>query len=409
MLRSPAARLPSTFHRLAWSNLAAQSAEQIGLAAAPLVAVLALGIGAGGTGILQTAQTLPFLLLAVPAGLLADRMPRRRLMATAEGLRAASLITLFALTALGCLSLPLLAALGFIGASGTIAYSVAAPALVPQLVPRAALAAANGRIELARTVAFAAGPALAGALVGWTGGEPAFALAAALSLIAVHLLAGLGESVPPARRHSRLLAELREGASFVGGHALLLPVFMTQVIFNMAFFVLQAVYVPYAVHRLGLSPAEVGATLASYGVGMVMGALLAARVMRTLPLGAVIAIGPLAGLAAALVMILTIWAPSSALAGLSFFLMGAGPIIWVISTTTLRQLVTPPRLLGRVSALFVLATGARPLGAAVGALLGALYGAEVCLAVAAFGFLAQALVILSSPVRHLVQQPAAAE
>ena len=409
MLRSPAARLPTTFRRLAWSNLAAQSAEQIGLAAAPLVAVLALGIGAGGTGILQTAQTLPFLLLAVPAGLLADRMPRRRLMATAEGLRAASLITLFALTALGCLSLPLLAALGFIGASGTIAYSVAAPALVPQLVPRAALAAANGRIELARTVAFAAGPALAGALVGWTGGEPAFALAAALSLIAVHLLAGLGESVPPARRHSRLLAELREGASFVGGHALLLPVFMTQVIFNMAFFVLQAVYVPYAVHRLGLSPAEVGATLASYGVGMVMGALLAARVMRTLPLGAVIAIGPLAGLAAALLMVLTIWAPSSALAGLSFFLMGAGPIIWVISTTTLRQLVTPPRLLGRVSALFVLATGARPLGAAVGALLGALYGAEVCLAVAAFGFLAQALVILSSPVRHLVQQPAAAE
>lgn len=409
MSRPPAARLPTTFHRLAWSNLAAQSAEQIGLAAAPLVAVLALGIGAGGTGILQTAQTLPFLLLAVPAGLLADRMPHRRLMAAAEALRAASLVALFVLAALGCLSLPLLAALGFIGASGTIAYSVAAPALVPQLVPRAALAAANGHIELARTVAFASGPALAGALVGWTGGEPAFAIAAALSLIAVYLLAGLGGPVLATRRDQHLLHDLREGASFVAGHALLLPVFMTQAIFNMAFFVLQAVYVPYAVHRLGLSAAGVGATLASYGVGMVMGALLAPRVMRALPLGPVIAIGPLAGLAAALVMILTIWAPSSALAGLSFFLMGAGPIIWVISTTTLRQLVTPPRLLGRVSAIYVLATGARPLGAAVGALVGALYGAEVCLAVAAFGFLAQALVILSSPVLRLVRQPAAAE
>ena len=409
MSRPPAARLPTTFHRLAWSNLAAQSAEQIGLAAAPLVAVLALGSGAGGTGILQTAQTLPFLLLAVPAGLLADRMPHRRLMAAAEALRAVSLIALFALAALGCLSLPLLAALGFIGASGTIAYSVAAPALVPQLVPRAALAAANGRIELARTVAFAGGPALAGALVGWTGGEPAFALAAALSLSAVYLLAGIGEQVRPALQHPHLLESLREGASFVSRHALLLPVFMTQLIFNLAFFVLQAVYVPYAVHRLGLSAAEVGATLASYGVGMVTGALLAARVMRTLPLGAVIAIGPLAGLAAALVMVLTVWVPSSTLAGLSFFLMGAGPIIWVISTTTLRQLVTPPRLLGRVSAIFVLATGARPLGAAVGALVGGLFGAEVCLAVAAFGFLVQALVILSSPVRRLVRQPAAAE
>lgn len=47
------------FPRLAWSNLAAQSAEQIGLAATPLVGVLALGAGAGETGFLQTAQRRP--------------------------------------------------------------------------------------------------------------------------------------------------------------------------------------------------------------------------------------------------------------------------------------------------------------------------------------------------------------
>ena len=89
--KSPA-RLPTAFNRLAWSNLAAQSAEQIGLAAAPIVAVLALGAGAGETGLLQTAQTLPFLLLSIPAGILADRVSRRGLMASAEGLRVASLV-----------------------------------------------------------------------------------------------------------------------------------------------------------------------------------------------------------------------------------------------------------------------------------------------------------------------------
>ena len=68
-----------------------------------------------------------------------------------------------ALAALDLLSLPWLAALGFVGAAGTIAFSVTAPSLVPALVPRAALAAANGRIELARSLAFAGGPALAGA------------------------------------------------------------------------------------------------------------------------------------------------------------------------------------------------------------------------------------------------------
>jgi len=49
-------QLPATFNRLAWSNLAAQSAEQIALAAAPIVAVLRLGVGEGQTGLLQTAR-----------------------------------------------------------------------------------------------------------------------------------------------------------------------------------------------------------------------------------------------------------------------------------------------------------------------------------------------------------------
>jgi MFS family permease len=158
--------LPAAFSRLAWSNFAAQAAEQIGLAAAPIVAVLMLGAGAGATGVLQTAQTLPFLLLSIPAGVLADRMPRACLMARAEALRVISLLVILALVELGGLSLSLLAVLGFIGACGTVAYSVAAPALVPALVEPDALPIANGRIELARTTAFAAGPTLGGALVG---------------------------------------------------------------------------------------------------------------------------------------------------------------------------------------------------------------------------------------------------
>src|SRR5207245_4842697 len=137
---SASPRLPASFNRLAWSNLAAQSAEQIGLAAAPIVAVLALGAGAGATGLLQTAQTLPFLILSVPAGVLADRVSRRRLMAGAEALRALALAAVLALAHAGLLTLPLLALFGFVGACGTVAYSVTAPALVPALVPAHALA-----------------------------------------------------------------------------------------------------------------------------------------------------------------------------------------------------------------------------------------------------------------------------
>lgn len=379
----------------------------MGLAAAPIVAVLALGAGAGETGLLHTAQTLPFLVLSMAAGVLADRVSRRRLMAAAEALRILSLLGILALAYFGLLTLPLLALLGFIGATGTVAYSVAAPSLVPALVPRETLAAANGRLELARSAAFAGGPALAGALVGWLGATPAFALAAALSTAAVILLSGLREPPRPAPAAHHLVRDVAEGARFVVRHPLLRPVLMTAAVFNTSFFVLQAVYVPYAVRHLGLSATEVGATLASYGVGMVVAAVLAPRITRVLAFGTVIAIGPVAGFIAALVMALTIAIPSFLLAALSFFLIGAGPTLWIISSTTLRQSVTPAHLLGRVSAVLTTATwGCRPIGAAIGAVIGSAYGAEACIVVAALGFLIQAAIILTSPVPRLARQPA---
>ena len=108
----------TSFLRLAWSNLAAQSAEQLSLAAVPIVAVLALGAGPGQIGLIATAQTLPFLLLSIPLGLLADRTSRRRLMAWAEALRLLAFLVLIAALLLNRLSLELLAVLGFVGAIG---------------------------------------------------------------------------------------------------------------------------------------------------------------------------------------------------------------------------------------------------------------------------------------------------
>jgi predicted MFS family arabinose efflux permease len=397
--------LPATFSRLAWSNLAAQSAEQIALAAAPIVAVLMLGVAEGETGLLQTALTLPFILFAIPAGLLTDRISRRKLMAGAEALRAAALTAILVLIAFGWLTLPLLSLLGFIAVCGTVAYSVAAPALVPSLVTPQLLPAANARIELARTVAFAGGPALGGVLVGWVGAAPAFGVAAALSVIAVGLLSGIYEPAREASPRRHPLQDIKEGANFVLHHALLRPVFITQFIFNTGSFLVLAVFVPYAVRRLGLSATGVGTTLAMYGVGMVVGALLATRVMKRLAFGTVIGLGPVTGFVAAGVMALTTIMHTPWLAGLSFFLLGVGPIMWVISTTTLRQSVTPPRLLGRVSAINILSYGARPLGSAIGAIVGGLYGAETCLYLAVAIFGAQALVILLSPAVGLSRQP----
>jgi predicted MFS family arabinose efflux permease len=402
------APLPRTFAALAGANLAAQSAEQLSLAAVPLVAVLLLGAGPGEIGLLAALQTLPFLLLSLPLGWMADRLPRRRLMVGAELLRAASLLGLLAIVATGRLSIGGLAVLGFIGAVGTVAFSVAAPALVPALVPRAALAQANGRLELARSAAYAGGPALGGSLVAWAGASAAFVLATVLSIAAIALLWRLVEPprAPRAPRHP--LREVQDGAVFVWRDPMLRPLLLTAVAWNIAWFVLQSVYVPYAIRVLGLGAGVVGVTLGAFGAGMVVGALLAPRLVRAMPFGRAIQLGPVVSVVAAVAMVATLFVPSAWVAGLSFFLFGAGPVVWTITSTTLRQTLAPRAMLGRVGALFLTVNaGARPVGAALGGLVGARWGEAACLWLALAGFMLQALLIVRSQVGGLQRLPEA--
>ncbi|HET8984835.1 MAG TPA: MFS transporter [Trueperaceae bacterium] len=248
---SDATRLSAAFRLIAWSNLCAQFSEQVALAAAPLVAVLLLAAGPAETGWLQAVQTLPFLLLSLPAGVAADRISRRHLLVGSEALRSVALTALLVLLLTGSLNLPLLAALGFVGAVGTVCYSVTTPALIPTLVVRAQLSRANRWLELVRSIAYTSGPAVGGLIVGRTGAAGAYLLAALLSLAATGLLAGLPLD---ARRHlarRHVINELKEGAVFVTRHSLLRPILLTACLFNTAWFVLQAVFVVHAVDHLG--------------------------------------------------------------------------------------------------------------------------------------------------------------
>ncbi len=384
-------------------------ADQVALAAAPLAAVLLFAASPAEVGWLQTMQTLPFLLFAIPVGLSADRWSRRTLMLGAETLRFLALAAVVVLAGVGVLDLPSLALLGFVAALGTVCFFVTVPAMVPRLVPRTQLADANRWLELARSAAYIVGPALGGVAIARAGAPSTYAFAAALALGALAFLTRLPREARSAQPQRRPLAELRQAAAFVAGHGLLRPIFVTAVVFNAAWFVLQAVFVAYAVADLGMSATSVGLTLGLSGIGMVVGAAAAPALGRRLRFGTIVVLGPLAGFAAAVLVLLTVWLPLPILAALGFLLFGLGPILWTISTTTLRQVVTPNDMLGRVSALLVTATfGVRPVGAAVGATLATLSGPTACLIAAACGFLVQLAVIWSSDVRALRLLPDAA-
>jgi MFS family permease len=104
-------------------------------------------------GWLAAAQSLPFLLLALPFGWYADIGSRRQLLLFAEGLRLLAMFGLLALAFTQHVSITGLALLGFLGATGTVAFTVAAPTLMPKLVPAQQLGFANSRLELARSLA----------------------------------------------------------------------------------------------------------------------------------------------------------------------------------------------------------------------------------------------------------------
>jgi len=282
MVRQSSVPLPSSFMKLAWSNLFAQLSEQVGLAAAPLVAVLTLGASASDTGLLQTAQTMPFLLLSIPAGILADRICRKRLMVGSEALRFTSFLFLLGLVISGHLTLVMLGLLGFLGATGTVVYSVTAPALVPTLVNREQLGLANRWLELARSTAFAAGPAAGGTIVGWIGVSTAYMFSAVVSLSAVVLLTQLQTPAVARPLRKSVFRDLHEGWSFVITHSLLRPILITAIIYNTSWFILQAVYVAYAVDVIGMTPTVIGVTLGLYGLGMIVGAILAPRLKPVL-------------------------------------------------------------------------------------------------------------------------------
>jgi predicted MFS family arabinose efflux permease len=394
--------LPPAFHKLAFSNLMAQSAEQLTLAAVPIVAVLLLQAGPGEIGIMAAVQSLPFLLLSIPLGLLADRMSRKKLMLMSELLRVCALMVLISAMLLNLISVPLLACVGFLAAVGTVGFSVSAPSLVPALVDSQHLAKANGRLELARSMAFAGGPALAGALIAWLGGSTSFVLSLMLSLAAVGFLRQIQEPVRQAVPDRHPWLEVKEGAYFVWAHPLMRPILLTSVAWNISWFVLQAIYVPYAIRTIGMSSSEVGLTLACYGVGMITGSLMASRVVSMMPFGVAILLGPFFSVLAASVMALSLWAPYVGVASLAYFFFGFGPIIWTISSTTLRQSITPNSMMGRVTAILIVAgTGARPVGALLGGVVGEMGSDLACLLVVVAGFVIQAIVITFSKVRSL--------
>ena len=384
-------------HKISYSNLCAQFSEQIIIAVLPIIAVLSMNASAAETAFIQMINTLPFLLLSIPMGVIADRVSRKKLMIIIEIVRATAIFLLFYLTLSGSLSINKIALFGFFIAMGTVIYSVASPALVASFVIKEQLINANRSIEIAKSVAFTAGPALGGILASYLSGGLAFILAFSLSIVSAVFLICLPKEPLLEKSGRNIIQELCDGLIFLIKNKYLMPITITAFVFNLSQYLLLSIFAYYVINNLSFTSFEVGASLSLIGLGMLIGSFLYKIISKKINFGLQLSLGPISAFMASILMFLTLIYSAKILVFVAFFFFGFGPIIWTISTVSLRQLITPSNMIAKVSSVIMTVTfGARPLGAAIGVYISANFGVKSCILAVLIGFLIQLIIILLS-------------
>jgi MFS family permease len=334
---------------------------------------------------LSFAVTLPWLLFALQAGALADRLDRRRAMLGANCARALLLAATVIAVAVGAGSVWALYLVALsIGVAETI-YDTSAQSIMPQVVNRDQLARANGRLYAAELAANQfIGPPLAGFLTA-AGAAVAFAAPAGLWGVAIFaLLFVRGDFKIERTARSTVRADIAEGLSFLWRHRLLRTLAVMVGLFNVATSASMAILVLFAVgprSAMGLSAQLFGVLLAGSAAGSVLGSFGAELVIRLIGRARALLVSLVCGVLFVGTPALT---ANPVVVGVAFFVGGVGIIFWNVITVSFRQRITPDRLLGRVNSCYrLVAWGTMPVGAAAGGLLGQALGLKAVFALMA--------------------------
>ncbi|WP_407285326.1 MFS transporter [Streptomyces sp. BP-8] len=358
--------------RWLWASTAASNAgDGVTRTLLPLLVVTHHPDPAAVAG-LTAVNMLPWLLFALPAGVLVDRVDRRRIVLGSNLVRAAALLGA-ALVLADDRPLALLYALAFLlGIAETLA-DTAAPAMLPRLVDERHLERANGRLMAAQIVLNeTAGPPVAGLLVGVTAAA-ALATGGVLYALAALLLFGLAPLVRPGREAAPggagggVLRDIREGLGFVLGDRTLRLTLAASALYGLVFSATFSMLVLLSDRTLGLSETGYGLLLAAGSLGAVAGSWLAPRAAARVPTVRLARWSLVASGAAyaALGLGRHPVLAALALAANGVFMMG-----WNIPVMSLRQRLTPEDLQGRVMSVSRLCSwGTMPVGATLGGLL----------------------------------------
>lgn len=334
------------------------------------------------------AQRLPWLVFTLPAGVITDRVDRRRAMVAMDLVRA-GLTLLVALAVLGqqaelpgpdqvdevvgtnwSLYLVVLGATLLLGMAEVLRDN-SAQTILPALVDAADLERANGRMWSAEGVAntFVGPPlgslliAVAFALPFFVDATTFFAAAALVALVPGSFRVTRPDGDPPP--HWR--RELGEGVSWLWHHDLLRPMAIILGLMNAALMVSLATFVLFAQEVLGVGPMLFTVIGMGGALGGIVGGVFASSMSRRFGSGTCLAITLSGSAVVAAAVAVTSWWPVVFVLFTVFSLLG---ILWNVITVSLRQTIIPAHLLGRVNSVYrFFAWGMMPIGAALGGLV----------------------------------------
>ena len=390
--------------RLLWIGETTSSfGSSISNVALPLVALTVLHAGVFAISVLTAAAWLPWLIVGLPAGAWVDRLPRRRVMMTADLVSLAVFASVPVAAAVGWLTITQLIVVALLAGTTTVFFATAYRAFLPALLGGDDLLEGNAKLQGSEQVTHVAGPGAAGLIAQATsavGGVIVDAASFAVSAVCLSRIR-LDEPRPAAsRRHLR--REIAEGLAVVAGDPLLRMNAVYGCLSNLVLTGYQAVLVFYLVGVVGLSPGLAGIVLALTSLGGVLGALVARRVAARV------------GTARAVLFCKVGLAPFGLLIpladrgpGLAQFLLGnivvidgivAGNVIW----SGWVQAYYPADLLGRIStSVQVLNYGAIPAGAVIAGLVAGQLGVRPTLWIMLTGLVLSSCVLLLGPLPKL--------
>ncbi|MEO3852208.1 MFS transporter [Streptomyces sp. B8F3] len=371
--------LGADFRRLWLSSAVSNLGDGVRLTALPLLAA-AVTRDPVAVAAVSVAAEVPWLLVSLPAGALADRVDRRGLMVAVQLVRMSLAALLTATVLADRSSIAVLCAFVFLLGIGEVVFDAAAPTLLPRIVPREQLTRGNARlfgVELGANEF--AGPPLGGFLFR-VGQAVPFVLDAVSFAASAALLSRLRGTFRPERAPDAdsstagLLREIGEGFRWLWRHPVIRTLSVVVTFMNLARAMTMAVFVLYALETLHLSAVGYGVLSSAVAVGAVAGSWAAGRIRPA-------AAGP-SLVAAVLGHGLTTVAMGATshpwVAGASSAGFGFATMTWSVLTAAVRQTVVPDRLLGRISSVHrFLSWGSLPLGSLLGGVVAATYGLRV--------------------------------